>query len=136
MVFSLFHHSTVVNTFIEINPDDVRRNIWDEIRDETVDNIEYSPGAEKKIRGASLNKLVEILTSDEAEDKFLKTFLVTYRSFTTPEILLKKLFERFKDIPDEEKWQKQKVTIMLRTGNVLQQWYVSFFHIWKISILG
>jgi hypothetical protein len=44
----------------------------------------------------SLNKLVEALTSDtQYDNRFLKTFITTYQSFTTPAKLFDKLLQRY-----------------------------------------
>jgi len=50
------------------------------------------------IKAATLNRLVQVLTSekDKVQDvQFVKTFLYTYQSFTSPEMLLKKLIQRY-----------------------------------------
>ena len=49
----------------------------------------------------------------------MKTFITTFRSFTTPQILLKKLIERF-HVPSE--FEEDAVTIHLRICNVLKNW--------------
>ncbi len=50
----------------------------------------------REISSASLNKLVEHLTSEKEYDIDLtKTFLITYRSFTTTELFMRKLMERW-----------------------------------------
>jgi hypothetical protein len=68
---------------------------------------------------------------------FLKTFLLTYQSFTTPTILFEKLHQRYhvprrrigQDLVFQE-FEKLRLKIQLRVCNVLQQWtkkYVSDF---------
>ena len=105
--------------------DDIRKNFWDEIRDEKINgfyNLEFKE--DNTLKGASLVKIIEFLTSpDEIEPNFLDTFLHTYRSFTTPEILLQKLIERFKtpeQSPYKDKTQKEWEAminlIKIRTG--------------------
>lgn len=49
------------------------------------------------LRGANLNKIIQLLVPETgAPDlKFMKIFMVTYQSFTTPKVFLKKLIERF-----------------------------------------
>lgn len=71
-------------TVIDYDEEDV--NIWDEYNPKSADNDNVN---------GSLNKLVEKLTNEEALDnKFLKTFITTYQSFTTPSKLLEKLIQR------------------------------------------
>lgn len=55
--------------------------------------VDVEEGEERPIRAATLNKLVEIATSSKlANLQYTPTFLMTYKSFTTP----KKLFEKLK----------------------------------------
>ena len=49
----------------------------------------------EQIKAGSLNKLVERLTSSKHPDPvYMKTFLLTYQSFTNPDKLFTKLVER------------------------------------------
>ena len=50
---------------------------------------------------------------------FMKTFITTYRSFTSPEVLLRKLISRFR-VPDDH--ERERIPIQLRTCNILRQW--------------
>lgn len=89
----------------------------------------------KVIKAATLNKLIMKLTNESSVDvHFLKSFLATYRSFTTPEEFWKKIMERY-NVPDpmtlgikisEEDYQKNVVLpIRLRVSNVLVKWITS-----------
>jgi RasGEF N-terminal motif len=54
-----------------------------------------SPYPQGDIQAATLNKLIEHLTSPTGHDlEFRSAFFMTYRSFTTPSILLSKLIDR------------------------------------------
>lgn len=72
------------------------------------------------VRAATLNKLVEILTSDKNSDTFMKTFLLTYQSFTTPSLLLEKLLQRY-NVPSIYP-QDKRVQVQLRVAEVLKIW--------------
>ncbi|KAL2915222.1 hypothetical protein HK105_205329 [Polyrhizophydium stewartii] len=90
-----------------------------------------SPDAPQRIASATLNKLVEKLTEEKGEKvteylDFVKTFLLTYQSFTTAEALLQLLTDRYavpndKSLPQPE-FDKFRITIQLRVCNVLLQW--------------
>lgn len=75
------------------------------------------------VRAASLNKLVELLTSDEEHDpRFIPMLLTTYRSFTTPQRLLKKLRERY-NVPSSAGLPMERVErIQFRVCVVLKHW--------------
>jgi len=70
----------------------------------------------------TLNSFVLQLTETENEldNYFLKAFLVTYQSFTTPQQLFRKLVERFTVPPEIDEGTKNK--IRLRVIIVLKHW--------------
>ncbi|KAJ5075793.1 ras guanine nucleotide exchange factor i-related [Anaeramoeba ignava] len=84
-------------------------------------------GEQKKIKAASLNKLVERLTHEQEHSlPYLETFLMTYQSFTTPKMLLRKLIQRWhvpksKNMADEI-FRPKKRSIQLRVCNVIKNW--------------
>ncbi|KAJ3269435.1 Son of sevenless 2, partial [Borealophlyctis nickersoniae] len=106
-------------------PDNV--NIWEE--PDTPETIQVSGN---RIISGTLNKLVEGLTAEDPGEgamqyfDYVKTFLLTYQSFTTPILFLRKLIERY-HVPRSrrETWpsfEKYRTTIQLRVCNVLLQW--------------
>eukprot|EP01105_Mastigella_eilhardi_P017713 TRINITY_DN4084_c0_g1_i5.p1 TRINITY_DN4084_c0_g1~~TRINITY_DN4084_c0_g1_i5.p1 ORF type:complete len:1322 (+),score=230.17 TRINITY_DN4084_c0_g1_i5:3-3968(+) len=109
-------------------------NIWDEPADNAGNFI---PDTEFTIRAANLNKLVEHLTLAGKTDITLqKTFITTYRSFTTPELLFEKLLQRYHHripklppcVSPEEYRKHTVVPVQLRTINVMKHWLeTSFF---------
>eukprot|EP00761_Pharyngomonas_kirbyi_P009972 gb/GECH01009990.1/.p1 GENE.gb/GECH01009990.1/~~gb/GECH01009990.1/.p1 ORF type:complete len:854 (+),score=250.42 gb/GECH01009990.1/:1-2562(+) len=116
--------------------EDVLRSIWDEGPDAQEENVKYGEGDnEKRLVAGTLNKLVEKLTDSTApEGKYMDTFLVTYRSFTTPDILLMKLMERW-NVPETPEWEAQKDQIRLRVGNVIRHWLESYIFDWNQNML-
>eukprot|EP00002_Diphylleia_rotans_P008724 TRINITY_DN1872_c0_g1_i1.p1 TRINITY_DN1872_c0_g1~~TRINITY_DN1872_c0_g1_i1.p1 ORF type:complete len:728 (-),score=130.63 TRINITY_DN1872_c0_g1_i1:227-2410(-) len=116
--------------------DDV--DIWDE-PDCEGKNITFEPVSNtvedsREIRTASLNKLVERLTAEKnADSNFVKTFIMTYRSFTTPEKLLYKLLRRYRvpcdsdlSADDRQAWDREvQRPIQLRVCSVLKMWLES-----------
>lgn len=109
----------------EIQEEDV--NIWLEPEENiVVEKIRNAEGEEEEVvKAGSFNKLVERLTPVQKHDmQFVKTLLMTYQSFATPEKLLTKLIQRFhapknhKSVADD----KQAAVIQLRVCNVARKW--------------
>eukprot|EP00013_Stygamoeba_regulata_P005514 CAMPEP_0177637074 /NCGR_PEP_ID=MMETSP0447-20121125/4778_1 /TAXON_ID=0 /ORGANISM="Stygamoeba regulata, Strain BSH-02190019" /LENGTH=1732 /DNA_ID=CAMNT_0019138979 /DNA_START=143 /DNA_END=5342 /DNA_ORIENTATION=+ len=81
-------------------------NIWCEPKQVGV-NVTYNADKEGEIETATLNKLVEHLTSVEDFDlSFMETFLLTYTYFTTGELLLCKLQQRWEVPPEHHESEK------------------------------
>ncbi|KAF2069090.1 hypothetical protein CYY_009588 [Polysphondylium violaceum] len=104
-------------------------NIWDEptenIYIETVRNDEDHQDDEI-VKSGSLNKLVEHLTHDcKVDIQFLKTFLMTYQSFCSPEKLMNKLIQRY-NVPSNLDEVAVK-TIQIRVINVLKKWMDEYY---------
>lgn len=126
----------------EYDPVEVKKNIWVELasKKDSQYNTFFQKHKETKqdeLKGASLNKLIEFLTCDDyQENNYMETFLMTYRSFTTPDLLLEKLMDRFK-VPEnpydfsisKDIWKQKRSIIILRTIQVMQKWITSFFHL-------
>lgn len=124
-------------------PEDV--NIWDEPEEGTILFAEekadgpsesgippLSPSSVpqekvKVIKAGSLNRLVGMLAREEKHDiEYMKTFLLTYQSFTTPYKLLAKLIQRY-DVPrrpamSDEEHKKLCLVVQLRVVNVIKGW--------------
>lgn len=98
-------------------------NIWAEKKDSEGNILFERDGDRVEVKAGTLNQLVMRLTNDvEAEQDFIQTFLICYRSFTTPEELFHKLMERF-NIPSEENLPPNIVkTIQLRVISAIKRW--------------
>eukprot|EP00026_Physarum_polycephalum_P000936 Phypoly_transcript_00937.p1 GENE.Phypoly_transcript_00937~~Phypoly_transcript_00937.p1 ORF type:complete len:870 (+),score=157.80 Phypoly_transcript_00937:977-3586(+) len=100
---SLFNQGVPENSTIIIQPatNEVQAasvHIWDE--PENANTIVYNVDDFNVIHAATINKLVERLTSEKDHDPdFTQVFEATYRSFMTHETLFSKLVERY--IPPE-----------------------------------
>ena len=89
-----------------------------------------------QLRGGTLTALVEQLTRhDRLDAPFNKTFLLTYRSFTSASELFEMLVKRFSIQPprgisddDYKTWveRKQKL-IRLRVVNILKSWFDNYW---------
>lgn len=100
-------------------------NIWEEPNDSATIKQDWSTGEEGNktgrmvVKAATLNKLVEMLTSEKNFDnQFLKTFMLTYQSFTSPFRLLEKLLQRY-NAPSTVV-EDRRVPIQLRVVAVLK----------------
>ena len=103
-------------------------DVWKEPPDSSANIMLDKAG---KVKAGNLNKLVERLTMEKGQDiVFQKTFVTTYRSFTTPEAFFRKLRQRFNmDIPhlppsvSPSEYRKLFILpVQLRVINVLRQW--------------
>eukprot|EP01103_Thecamoeba_quadrilineata_P006394 TRINITY_DN1611_c0_g1_i1.p1 TRINITY_DN1611_c0_g1~~TRINITY_DN1611_c0_g1_i1.p1 ORF type:complete len:923 (+),score=205.66 TRINITY_DN1611_c0_g1_i1:75-2843(+) len=89
------------------------------------------------VRAGTIVRLVEMLAHDSYLDtEYMVAFLLTYRSFTTPEELLQLLISRYNTEPDAD-WDEEKKElfasknlkqIRLRVFNVLKHWLTSHYH--------
>ncbi|KAJ5073248.1 guanine nucleotide exchange factor [Anaeramoeba ignava] len=89
-----------------------------------------------QIQAAIVKMLVKFLTKPRSSDQeFLQTFLLTYRSFTSPSELLNLLKERCIEEPPEdcqganlEIFKKNQSLTKLKVFNVLNHWIKSHFY--------
>jgi hypothetical protein len=99
---------------------------WDEIKN-TKPNIYYSIQGE--LTYISLNRLVELCT-DNQHIKLVNTLFVSYKSFTSPEVLLDKILSRlqtpaecpYPKVSQEEWTREMSVRIRLRSFALFFQW--------------
>eukprot|EP01104_Vermistella_antarctica_P020370 TRINITY_DN8699_c0_g1_i1.p1 TRINITY_DN8699_c0_g1~~TRINITY_DN8699_c0_g1_i1.p1 ORF type:complete len:1154 (-),score=234.84 TRINITY_DN8699_c0_g1_i1:170-3631(-) len=68
----------------------------------------------------TLNALVIQLTSPKIDPNYMKNFLSTYRSFTTPALLFKKLAARYQ-VPDDHA-ESDKFIIQMRVLTTIKYW--------------
>ena len=101
--------------------------------DTTADGLVQNPnGSAEMIKAGTLPALVENLTRhDKLDGAFNRTFLVTYKYFTSGAELLALLIDRFDCSPppiEIEEWSTQtKPLIRLRVANILRQWLEHFW---------
>jgi son of sevenless-like protein len=123
----------------EYDPSDIRAKVWDSFREMQEDDIDYQKKeGPKAVLGATLNRLIELLLIDteQVDAKIMETFLLTYRSFTTPEILLYKLMETYQTPRDpprsnisSDSWETQVKYIQASIGKTLSKWLSMFFRL-------
>jgi hypothetical protein len=104
-------------------------NVWDD----GPDTEENTTIAEGKLKMASFNKIIEKMTSHDAErDMLLKTFVLTHTSVTTPEAFLDKLLQRF-DVPPDK--SIERTAVQARVCNTLLVWLSNHFDTLPIDVI-
>ena len=112
-----------------------QKSIWEEPTSSIIYTKETKQLEKKKVRAASLNNLVIEITNENNYDRhFMKTFLATYRSFSTPAQLLTKLMERF-NVPSSFK-ENISSQIKLRVGIVTKYWVENQFFDFDTQVLS
>eukprot|EP01080_Neovahlkampfia_damariscottae_P001961 gene1961-1469_t len=114
-------------------------HFWVTIKEK--DNIEFKENEE--IKSATLTKLIEILTGNKFDQTFFETFFLTHSSFTTSEVVLKKLMERlntpqespFEDLTEEE-WILESNRIKNKTKSILHKWVMQYFYDWNPNMIS
>jgi RasGEF domain/RasGEF N-terminal motif len=110
--------------WLESSPKDRTQRLW-----------QAEVKGEAKPAAASLNHLVLILSSDmNFERDFQQTFITTYRSFTTPLQLFRKLLERF-HVPDGLLPVERVKSIQLRVAVVAKTWVNTNFFDFDQSLI-
>ena len=90
--------------------------------------VDVEEGEERPIRAATLNKLVEIATSSKlANLQYTPTFLMTYKSFTTPKKLFEKLKQRW-NVPQKAA-DEQEMTLEQYANPIRLRW-IAFLKKW------
>lgn len=123
------------------NPDELYPGPVDSMsyREDPEENVVWEEDKEgkKSISNCTLEKLIELLTSPTYYDTHMQhTFMLTFRSFTDQETLIKKLVDRFNMPPQfgltKEEFAKWKVDtldkIRLRISSTFKYWIENFYH--------
>jgi hypothetical protein len=104
-------------------------NVWDDGPD-TEENTSVSDG---KLKAASFNKIIEKMTSHDAErDMLLKTFVLTHPSVTTAYAFIDKLLQRF-EVPSEK--AIEKTAVQARVCNTLLVWLTNHFEDLPVDVV-
>ncbi|KAJ5066860.1 guanine nucleotide exchange factor [Anaeramoeba ignava] len=88
------------------------------------------------VRAGTVQMLVKLLTKESATDPaYLKQFLLTYRSFSTPTEFLNLLIQRFYEQPsryldnhEQENFHKKQNITRLKIISIINQWIKSHFY--------
>lgn len=97
--------------------------------------FERTPSTKNVIERATLLKLLERLTTPYSHDlHYMKTFMLTYTYFTTPQTLLQLLVRRYFISPGDKlseeelkEWEEQvKKPVKLRVFNILKFWLENY----------
>ncbi len=76
-------------------------------------------------KAASLNKVIEQLTGNTVDPTFQKMFFMTYLSFSSPQLIFKKLMERY-DGPtgpkSEGKSYPKSPAVQAQVGEFIKMW--------------
>jgi len=97
--------------------------LWQELR-EPIPRIDFDE-TDKSPKTATLNRLIEFVTSPVYQSKALKTFVISSPSFSTPSVMLHKFIDRF-NVPDTYREQDKNI-IRIRVGVLLKYWIESQF---------
>jgi hypothetical protein len=127
--------------FLEAFQNNSEDNFWNVLKKRETDEIEYKENEE--IKSASLIKLIEILTGKEFDQQFFETFFLTHSSFSTSELVLKKIMERlntpvecpFEEMT-EEQWALETVRIKNKSKLIIHKWVMQYFYDWNPSMIS
>jgi hypothetical protein len=87
-------------------------------------NIIYADDG--SIKGGTVEKILQKLTSTDSNVSLLFDFLITYRSYTSPEYLLALLRRRFEQVVESEDTK----IVRLRVMNFMRQWIEKHTYDW------
>jgi hypothetical protein len=88
------------------------------------ENIVY--GDDGSIKGGTLEKILQKLTSTDSNVSLLFDFLITYRSYTSPQNLLALLRRRFEQVVESEDTKIVRIRVM----NFMKQWIEKHTYDW------
>eukprot|EP00033_Pygsuia_biforma_P003660 GCRY01004008.1.p1 GENE.GCRY01004008.1~~GCRY01004008.1.p1 ORF type:complete len:1016 (+),score=234.23 GCRY01004008.1:232-3279(+) len=120
-----------------LEEDDVD-DIWEEIQSGNVGNVIANGD---QVKAGTLNMLIERLTSPKTLDlAYMRAFLTTLHSFTTPSVFLSKLMQRYnvpfqEDLSEEQFAKEVQRPIQLRVFNVLKVWISEFYEDFDDALL-
>ena len=113
-------------------------NIWEEesTKRKGLKLWEVKQRKDKSIVQGTLNELIIALTSDTSLDnQYLKSFITTYRSFTRPWQLWRKLMDRF-NVPPNTLESPRAHAVKMRVAIVLKYWVDHRFYDFDDELVG